>query len=222
MSPLSKLTVVASIVPLCTAPVVHAHAGEPAVVVAPAPAPTVVVAPATSSVATPQTWAEVAASTTVVTVQTTTATTTTTTAAPTVVAAPVATPTVVPPREAVRTLLRYDPYLAPRYRSGRNMIIGGSISLGLGTVTLMSAAAWAGVARLSDVGTYDSTTRYGRDRRFGEEIRVARVVGTAGAIMAATGLILVIVGAVKRRRAIEEARGRVYMQAAPGGLQVRF
>ncbi len=210
------------------APVVVAPSAAPAtVVVAPTPvaapsqvAPTeVVVAPSTTTVVTPSSWNAIAAAPGTAVTVTTTTTTTTTTSAPVVTPAA---PAVVSPQHAVRNLLRYDPYLAPRYRSGRNMLIGGAVATGIGAATLLTTLSWASFSRNEIRGAFDSAER----RRVADErnryVPVARVVGTVGAILVVTGFVLIATGAIKRRRAIEEARGRVFMQAGPGGMQVRF
>ncbi|MBC8073627.1 MAG: hypothetical protein IAG13_35220 [Deltaproteobacteria bacterium] len=156
---------------------------------------------------------------------TTTTTTTTTTATTTVPAHPAAaasTPTAMSPKVAVRNLLRYDPYLAPRYRSGRNMMIGGGVSLGIGTFTLLSSLAWLTLSReaVEDAADPDERRRLAAERN--QWVPTARIVGLAAAGVVLTGVVLLVAGSVKRRRAIEEARGRVFMQAGPGGFQVRF
>jgi hypothetical protein len=126
------------------------------------------------------------------------------------------------PRAAVRTLLRYDPYLAPRYRSGRNMIIGGAVMMGIGSLALLTTLSWARHSRerLNHI-SIDDEQRRAEDHR-DQSINIARGIGIVAAAMAVSGVVLVATGAVRKRRAIEEARGRVYMQAGPGGMQVRF
>lgn len=194
------------------APVVVAPAAAPVVVAAPAPAPTnttVVVAHDQPT----DPWATTTSTTT-----TTTTTTTTSTPAPAAAATPA--PRVQTPKEAVRNLLRYDPYLAPRYRSGRNMMIGGGVMLGLGTFTLLSTLTWAAYREDMHGATAEERRRAAHEHN--RWVPTARVIGLSAAVVAVTGVVLLAAGGVKRRRAIEEARGRVYMQAGPGGMQVRF
>jgi hypothetical protein len=222
MTLLAELTVKALLLPLAiepmpTAPV--AVESTPPAVVAPA-ATTVVVsegAPTTVVAAAPSDpWAT---TTTTTTTTTATTTTTTTTAAP--APAPAALAPALTPKAAVRNLLRYDPYLAPRYRSGRNMMIGGGVMLGVGTFSLLSTLSYMSLQREADhnANAYDRT-QVSFDRH--HWVPVVRVVAIASAVVALTGVALLATGAVRRRRAIEEARGRVFMQAGPGGMQVRF
>ncbi len=233
MTLLLELTAVALLVPVAITPpgtLAWMHV-QPPEAVAPAPvvAPTPVATPPVA-VAEP-----VASSTTVVTpaptpdtVPTTTVTTSTTdSAVPDRVVTTTTTTTskvvpVVPAKVAVRDLLRYDPYLAPRYRSGRNMMIGGGVALGVGTATLLSTLSWMTVshAEANDSSDADQRRRDAAERE--RWLPTARIVGVVAAAVAVTGVVLLATGGVRRRRAIEEARGRVYMQAGPGGMQVRF
>jgi hypothetical protein len=246
MTLLAEITVTALLGPLAitpTSPLVWANAQPPEamqpaavapaamapVAVTPAPvASTTVVAPTGSTVVVSDGSPSVnlgaplsgwETSTTTTTTTTTTATTTvprTTVPATTGAAAPMS------PKAAVNTLLRYDPYLAPRYRSGRNMMIGGGVSLGVGTFTLLSTLGWLSLSAEAVDEASDPAER----RRIAAErnkwLPTARIVGLVAAGVVVTGIVLLAAGGVKRRRAIEEARGRVYMQAGPGGLQVRF
>jgi hypothetical protein len=219
--------------PAAAAPPVAAAppAAAPPAAVAPSPMAPVAVAPSSSTVVAPSGSTVVVSDgspTTIVTpngadVATTTTTTTTTTATTTTVSttAPPAAP-VISPKAAVKNLLRYDPYLAPRYRSGRNMMIGGGVMLGVGTLTLLYTLAWASHSRerLNHISIADERRRAAEQRN--QYINVARVVGVVAAATALTGIVLLAVGSVRKRRAIEEARGRVFMQAGPGGMQVRF
>ncbi|HWB78267.1 MAG TPA: hypothetical protein VG755_25050 [Nannocystaceae bacterium] len=193
------------------APVVVAPAAAPVVVAAPAPAPTnttVVVAHDQPT----DPWAT--------TSTTTTTTTTTTTSTPAPAAAATPEPRVQTPKEAVRNLLRYDPYLAPRYRSGRNMMIGGGVMLGVGAFALLSTLSWAAYRDENRGATAEERRRAAHEHN--KWVPTARVIGLSAAVVAVTGVVLLAAGGVKRRRAIEEARGRVFIQAGPGGMQVRF
>jgi hypothetical protein len=218
MTLLAELTVKALLLPLAiepmpTAPV--AVESAPPVVVAPAATTVVVSNPTPAAAPAPSDpWA----TTTTTTTTTTATTTTTTTVAP---PAPAALAPALTPKAAVRNLLRYDPYLAPRYRSGRNMMIGGGVMLGIGTFSLLSTLSWMSYQRDANhnASAYDRT-QVSFDRH--HWVPIARVVGIASAVVALTGIALLATGAVRRRRAIEEARGRVFMQAGPGGMQVRF
>ena len=205
--------------PVASPPVAVEASPMAPVAAAPAPAasPTVV-APAGSTVVV-STGAPIDSWSTATTTTTTTTAVTTTTIATPPVAAPAPT---ISPKAAVRTLLRYDPYLAPRYRSGRNMLIGGGVMLGVGTVTLLYTLAWANHTRqqLNHISIADERRRAADHRN--QYLNTARVVGVVAAVVAVTGVVLLATGAVRKRRAIEEARGRVFMQAGPSGMQVRF
>lgn len=84
-----------------------------------------------------------------------------------------------------------DPALHQRYRSGRSMIIGGSVLLGVGGVSALIAAGTAADSR--DFG--------------GRPLLVASAIIAVGSIVG--GALLLGFGVPKRRRALEEARSRV-------------
>lgn len=241
MPVLAQLTAASLLVPLAMTPPVVARvqlfdAAPEVIVVAPtpvatAPAPVVVAPAAVAPVAVaPTTTVVTTAPTTTTAVTTaTTTTTTTTTVVPTVVVpalpAVVAAPAPAPafsPRVAVRDLLRYDPDIAPRYRSGRSMIIGGSFSLGIGGFALLSTLSWAMLSR-AEVQQASSGSEHARlaDER-NRQIPAARIVGTTAGVLVLTGIILIAAGASRRRHAIADARGRVMLQMQGQGLQMRF
>lgn len=116
-----------------------------------------------------------------------------------------ATPELTPQQRAER-LLATDPVLRKKHRSGRGMIIAGSITLGVGLVVLSSLSS-SGVR--GDVGT-------------------GAGAGVLGGGLVITGLVLIPVGAKRFKAAKREARARVVMaptlHPAGGGLQaiVRF
>ncbi|MFO0634202.1 MAG: hypothetical protein U0168_15250 [Nannocystaceae bacterium] len=89
---------------------------------------------------------------------------------------------------AMAQVLQSDPELAKQYRSGRSMIIGGSISLGVGGLLLLGALAFVGSAE---------------DRPL--TISLAAVGGAA----VVGGSVLLGVGVPRRRRAKETAAARV-------------
>lgn len=169
----------------------------------------------------------------VVTVEATTTTTTTTTTStpapapvvqpvlPYAVHAPVP-PPVLSPQAAVQTLLRYDPYIAPKYRSGRNLVTGGALALSFGSLTALGTLFWSAQARTRVAQAPSEVDRQRLADRYQHQLPTARIVGAVAGGTAALGVVLLAIGILRRRRAIEEARGRVYMQSGPGGLQVRF
>jgi hypothetical protein len=219
LAPLAQLQVMApeSAPPPAAAPA----AAAPPAAVEPSPMAPAAVAPTGTTVVVPEgTATTVVASAPIESVSTTTTTPTGTTTTTVTTSAPPPAPA-VSPKAAVKTLLRYDPYLAPRYRSGRNMMIGGGVMLGVGTFTLLTTLFWAAESR-EDVNEASGDERRRLARNRNNSLLTAQVVGAVGASVAVTGVVLLAVGAVRKRRAIEEARGRVFMQGGPGGIQVRF
>ncbi|MBX7078481.1 MAG: hypothetical protein K1X88_04770 [Nannocystaceae bacterium] len=89
---------------------------------------------------------------------------------------------------AMAQVLQSDPVLAKQYRSGRSMIIGGSISLGLGGLLLLGALAFVG----------------------SEEDRPLTIsLAAVGAAAVVGGSVLLGVGVPRRRQAKEAAAARV-------------
>ncbi len=136
-------------------------------------------------------------------------------AAPTT-AAPATTPQPSPRAEAaakkraLKDILRTDPDIAPRYRAGKAMVVGGAVTLSIGGVMLLGA--------LSGIGT--------ELQREGKTAMI--VTGAVGGALAVSGAVLLGFGVPKRRRAIEDARSRVTVLPSAGprgaslGVQLRF
>lgn len=113
---------------------------------------------------------------------------------------------VVAPVDAERDVLRNDPEIAPRYRSGRGMIIGGAVALSVGVVILSTAALVAFLEGFEEPARYEAST----------------TLAITGGVTGVAGAALLGVGIVKRRHAIEDARRRVALGVGPGGLALRF
>jgi hypothetical protein len=92
---------------------------------------------------------------------------------------------------AVKEVFRQDPELYREYRSGRSMMIGGAVSLGIGAGMGLIAIA------LAD-----------RDQ-FPEGRPVAITLGAIGLAGVVTGAVLLGFGVPKRKRALREAQSRV-------------
>ena len=113
----------------------------------------------------------------------------------------------------VKQVLQTDPVLAKQYKSGRGMVIGGSITLGIGGLLLLVAA---GVSSQND----DSNGGLSRaERRTNRDLAVALAV--VGFAAAAGGATLLGIGIPKRRKAREAAVSRVVFAPtfgpSPGG-----
>lgn len=102
-------------------------------------------------------------------------------------------PQTVPKRVQVREILRNDPEIAPKYKAGKNMVVAGAVTMGVGGVLLISFVSWRTTVALIDqpVGT--------------GEIVLASIAG--GLIV--TGAVLLGVGVPTRRKAIRAAESRV-------------
>ncbi len=103
-------------------------------------------------------------------------------------------PQVKPPKSSsagVREVFRQDPELYRQYRSGRSMIIGGGVALGVGAGLGLIAIA------LAD-----------RDQ-FPDARPLAISLGVIGIGGIVTGAVLLGVGVPKRKRALREAQSRV-------------
>lgn len=102
----------------------------------------------------------------------------------------------------VNTVLRNDPVLWKQYKSGRSMIIGGSIALAAGGVLLLGAGV---VQSQNDTsGGNDPTAG---ERRANRNVAVSLLV--VGLVAAAGGAALLGVGVPKKRKAKEAAVQRV-------------
>lgn len=113
----------------------------------------------------------------------------------------------------VKQVLQTDPVLAKQYKSGRGMVIGGSITLGIGGLLLLVAA---GVSSQND----DSSASLSRaEKRTNRDLAVALAV--VGLAAAAGGATLLGIGIPKRRKAREAAVSRVVFAPtfgpSPGG-----
>jgi hypothetical protein len=89
-----------------------------------------------------------------------------------------------------------------QYKTGRSMVIGGSIALGVGGVLLLGALAVS--AQNDDSGSGSLTSSERRTNR-----NVALSLMVVGLAAAAGGAALVGIGAPKKRKAKEEAHSRV-------------
>ncbi len=104
---------------------------------------------------------------------------------------------------ALQQVFAADPALSQQYKSGRGMVIGGSIALGLGVLSLLVAAS-----ALGDVGRNDP------DRGLNRGIAIAfGAVGVGGVV---AGSVLLGIGVPKRKRALETARSRVVIAPTLG------
>jgi len=92
---------------------------------------------------------------------------------------------------AIREVFRKDPELYREYRSGRSMMIGGAVSLGIGAGMGLIAIA------LAD-----------RDQ-FPDARPLAISLGAIGLAGVVTGAVLLGFGVPKRKRALREAQSRV-------------
>jgi hypothetical protein len=92
---------------------------------------------------------------------------------------------------AVREVFRQDPELYQQYRSGRSMMIGGAVSLGIGGAMGLVAIA------LAD-----------RDQ-FPDARPLAISLGAVGLAAVVAGAVLLGIGVPKRKRALREAQSRV-------------
>lgn len=90
--------------------------------------------------------------------------------------------------QKTKDLLRNDPDLSARYKSGRGMIIGGSVALGVGGTLALAAAS-----------TWNSTENVG-----GRATLIT--VGSVGGALLVTGAVLVGLGVPKRKNATRDAR----------------
>lgn len=108
---------------------------------------------------------------------------------------PAASAPVRPPsrKQAIADEIRSDPVLYKRYKSGKGMIVGGSVSLGVGLVS----AAIAGAAAV--------------DARVG----AAAGVGAFALAAVVTGLVLIPIGAKRYKGAKREAEKRVPVTVVP-------
>lgn len=113
---------------------------------------------------------------------------------------------------AVRELLRNDPDIAPRYRAGRGMIIGGSVALGVGAVMFLGFIS----AVATYPGDYDDLSRWRRNAWIG--------VGTVSSALVVGGAVLLGLGIPMRQRASRDANAKVAWTPVltPTGAGMRF
>ena len=102
------------------------------------------------------------------------------------------------------------------------LAVANSERIGVGTFTLLTSLTWARMSRIEVDEASSAAVRRALLEERNQKILAAQVIAGVSAAVAITGIVLLATGSVKKRRAVEEARGRVYMQAAPGGMQVRF
>ncbi|HWB80611.1 MAG TPA: hypothetical protein VG755_36865 [Nannocystaceae bacterium] len=104
---------------------------------------------------------------------------------------------------ALQQVFADDPELARQYKSGRGMIIGGSVALGLGVLSLLVCAAAISEAR-------DGGSNRGVDRG------IAFAFGGVGVAGVVAGSVLLGIGVPKRKKALETARSRVVLAPTLG------
>jgi hypothetical protein len=98
-----------------------------------------------------------------------------------------------------KELLRSDPEISQDYKSGRGMMVGGIVSLGIGaTFALGALSSWGS----TEAGTTGRTT-------------VITVVAL-GSALAVTGSVLLAIGVPKRNRARDRAREKAASLIAGG------
>jgi len=102
----------------------------------------------------------------------------------------------------VNQILRNDPVLSKQYKSGRSMVIGGSIALAAGGLLLLGAAA---VSAQNDTSGGNSVTE--REKQTNRNVAVSLLV--VGLAAAAGGAALLGVGVPRKRKAKEAAVQRV-------------
>lgn len=100
--------------------------------------------------------------------------------------------------QKVRELLRTDPEISRQYKSGRGMVIGGSVSLGVGGLMGLGALAYGP----------DAGSKSGRAAAIG--------VGSVGMALMVTGAVLLGLGIPKRKAAKEKAREKAASMTADG------
>jgi hypothetical protein len=96
----------------------------------------------------------------------------------------------------VRQVFAADPELGRQYKSGRSMIIGGSVALGIGGLSLLIAAAGIAEARDND-----------GDQEFDRNVAIG--FGVVGIAAVVAGAVLLGIGVPKRKHALATARSRV-------------
>jgi hypothetical protein len=118
-------------------------------------------------------------------------------------------------RQRVAEILDGDNEIADRDRQGRNMVIGGSVMVGLAFVLAVAACTVAVKANIVDVVDPDNRGH-----------RTAIGLGVASAIFVIPGAIVMPIGFVRqhdaRREARQKARTGATLGLRPGGLQIGF
>jgi hypothetical protein len=104
---------------------------------------------------------------------------------------------------ALQQVFADDPELARQYKSGRGMIIGGAVALGVGVLSLLVCAAAISEAR-------DGGSNRGVDRG------IAFAFGSVGVAGVVAGSVLLGIGVPKRKKALETARSRVVLAPTLG------
>jgi hypothetical protein len=106
---------------------------------------------------------------------------------------------------ALHDVFAADPQLHRQYKSGRGMIIGGSVALGIGALSLIIAAS-----AIAELNRHDGARGFDRGIAIG-----FGGVGIAGVV---AGAVLLGVGVPKRKRALETARSRVVLAPTLGPM----
>ncbi len=103
----------------------------------------------------------------------------------------------------VKRLLQNDPVLSKQYRSGRSMVVGGSIALGVGGILLLGAASANAANSRDSAGNRPSVDQRKTNRN------LAIALASVGLASAVGGAVLLGLGIPKRRKAREAAVQRV-------------
>jgi hypothetical protein len=100
--------------------------------------------------------------------------------------------------------LQADPVLYRSYRSGRKLIVGGSVALGIGGLSLLGAASLVSILRTEKM---DGEPLASQDRRaLWGGLAFTSLLGVG---LVVTGAILVPKGVRRRKEALETARARL-------------
>lgn len=102
-------------------------------------------------------------------------------------------PPVVPKSVQVREILRKDPVIGRQYKMGRNMVVAGAVTMGIGGALFLTFIGWRATVALID-----------------QPVGVGEIViASVGGSLVVTGAVLLGVGVPTRRKAIRTAESRV-------------